>query len=109
MGDIVQRKPYKRDPLGIPIPAGTSIVGVLEVSISTASFVEVVLGAADFCKAILVGTRDEENWLLSNVSAGTTYKTMPANVGIDIAGSASETLFYAKGTSTTTLEIVLLD
>ena len=109
MTTIIKRRELKTDGRGKAIQAGSKIVAVLEVSITAAGFVAVSLSSTQFCKAIFVGTRDNSNWLLSDVSAGTTYKTMRSDTGINIVGSASETLFYVKGTTTTTLEVILLD
>lgn len=103
------QNPFKLDANQNVIPAGTKIEGVLNVSISSASFTAVQLGASQSCKAIFVTTRDAADWLLSNVSAGTTYATLINGIGIDIAGSPEQILFYVKGTSTTTLEVILLN
>jgi len=102
------QKPFKRDANDNVIPAGTEISGVLNVSISAASFAAVTLGSVS-CKAIFVTTRDGADWLLSDILAGTTYATLPSGIGIDIAGGEGQTLFFAKGTSTTTLEVILLN
>ena len=101
--------PLRNDSLGYTIQAGSKIIDTLEVSISAAGFVAVTLGAAQHCKAIFVKTRDDTSWLISAQSAGTRYATMTGDLGIDIVGDPDEILFYVKGTSTTTLEVILLD
>lgn len=100
---------YRNTRDGVPIPAGTKIVDTLEVSITTGAWAAVSLGATQFCKAIMVMTRDNTDWYLSAQSAGTRYATITTPMALDIAGKASDTLFYAKATVNGTLEVILLD
>lgn len=106
---IGSNRRLRRDPNGEVIGGGSKIVDTLEVVISDADFVTVQLGAAQHCKSIFVKTRDNASWLLSAQSAGTRYATMTGDLGIDLIAMESEILFYAKGTTTTTLEVILLD
>ena len=109
MTAIVQRKRFKTAE-GHKIPHPSVMVDVLEVSISVAlGFVAVTLPAATFCKKVIVTARDGASWLISE--AGTSYATIPAAyvLHMDIVGDPAQILFYAKGTSTTTLEVICLD
>lgn len=108
MTAIVQRKRFKTAE-GHKIPHPSVMVGVLEVSITADGFVAVTLPAATFCKKVIVTARDGASWLISE--AGTAYATIPAAyvLHMDIVGDPAQVLFYAKGTSTTTLEVICLD
>ena len=81
----------------------------IEVSITTGGFVAVTLTADKSCKGFHVSTRDAADFLLSDVSAGTTYATLKSGMFFDIAAEGGDILFYAKGTSSTTLEIIPFD
>jgi hypothetical protein len=70
-------------------------------------FVAITLDAS--CKAIHVSTRDETNFQISDLEAGTTYATMKSGIYMDIAGDSGKILFYVKGTATTVLEVVPFD
>lgn len=112
MGTLSEVKvmlPLRRDSLGYVIQGGSKIVDTLEVSISAAGYVSVALGADQHCKSIFVKTRDNTSWLISAQSAGTRYATMTGDLGIDLIADPDEILFYVKGTSSTTLEVILLD
>ena len=87
------------------------MVEILEVSITAGGWVAVTLGATDFCKSVRVTTRDNASFLISTESDGTPYATIPADwvLTFDLVGDPSQVLFYAKGTSSTTLEVILLD
>ena len=107
---IVGSTQFAADENGYKIDGGTTVKNVLEFSISVAlGWVEIVLGSTDTCKSILVTSRDGANFQLSHLSAGTRYSTIPGVMSMNIAKASSRTLFYVKGTSTTTLEVILLD
>lgn len=100
----------KRDPNGHIISGGVSkLIDTLEITIAASGFVAVALGADQHCKCIIVQTRNDTPWLLSAQSAGTRYATINGGVSIDLVAAESEILFYAKGTSSTILEVILLD
>ena len=109
LSEVKAMLPLRRDSLGYVIQGGSKIIDTLEVSISAAAYVSVALGASQHCKSIFIKTRDGANWLLSAQSAGTRYATIAGDLGIDITANPSGVLFYAKGTTTTTLEVILLD
>ena len=87
--------------------SASSIKVPLAVSITAAGFVAVTLGVS--CKGFHVSTRDAADWLLSDISAGTTYATLKSGMYFDIAGEAGDVVFYAKGTSSTVLELIPFD
>ena len=104
-----QNKALPVDENGNKFFSASIIRAPLAVNITAAGFTAVTLTAALPCKGVHVSTRDAADWLLSNVSAGTTYATMKSGMYIDIAANGGEILFYAKGTSTTVLEVVPFD
>lgn len=104
----MSQRRLKLDPKGHPIQSGVLIEDVLEVAITASSFVAVAAPSGVETKSIYITTRDQSNFLLSNESDGNGYATIPSGFGIDFASESGETLFYAKGTSTTTLEVILL-
>jgi hypothetical protein len=79
----------------------------LAVSITTGAFAAVTLGVS--CKGFHVSTRDGEDWLISNLSAGTTYATMKSGMYFDIVGEAGDIVFYVKAVVNGTLELVPFD
>jgi len=80
----------------------------LEVSITTAAtFVAVTLGVS--CKGFHVSTRDGEDWLISDIAAGTTYATMKSGMYFDIVGEAGDIVFYVQAVVNGTLELVPFD
>ena len=100
----------KRDPNGALISGGVSkLVDTLEITITAAGFVAVALGSDQHCKCIIVQTRNDTPWLLSAQSDGARYATINGGISIDLVAAESEILFYAKGTTSTVLEVVLLD
>ncbi len=102
------QRSFKSDGNKNAIQAGVKIEDVMEVSITAASFVAVTIPASIYPKSIYVTTRDQTNFLLSNDSGGAGYATIPSGFGIDLAPEAEEIIFYVQGTSTTTLEVILL-
>ena len=102
-------KDFKATGAGVLIPAGSQIIDTLEVSITTGGFAAVTMGAGQFCKAIMVMSRDNADWQLSAQSGGTRYATITTPMAFDIAGVPTQVLFYAKATVNGTLEVILLD
>jgi len=97
------------DPRGNIVYAVSGIKEIIEVSITAAGFVACTMPADSSCKSIFVTTRDAADILLSHLSAGTRYATLASGFAIDIAAVAADVLFYVKGTSSTTLEILCFD
>jgi hypothetical protein len=79
----------------------------IETSITAGGFVAVTLDTS--CKAIHISTRDAADFLVSDVSGGTTYATLKSGMYMDIHGDSGKILFYAKGTSSTELEVIPFD
>ena len=103
----VTNRKYNQTLNGETIFAGTSITSIIETSITAAGFVAVTLDAP--CKSIFITTRDAADFLISNVSAGTTYSTIPGSLAMDFTGESGQIVMYVKGTSSTTLEVLCLD
>jgi len=87
--------------------SATSIQTPLIVAITDAGFVAVTLAAA--CKGFHVSTRNGSDWLVSDVSAGTTYATLKSGIFFDVAGEAADIVFYVKATLDTDLEVLPFD
>jgi hypothetical protein len=87
--------------------SASAIKAPIETAITAAGFVAVTLNTS--CKGIHVSTRDAADFLISNVSAGTTYATLKSGMYMDIHGDSGKILFYVKGTSSTTLEVIPFD
>jgi hypothetical protein len=79
----------------------------IEVTLNTSTFVAVTLNTS--CKAVHISTRDAADFYISDVSAGTTYATLKSGMYMDIHGDSGKILFYVKGSSVTTLEIIPFD
>jgi len=106
---ILNSKPLPYDENGKLIRGGSIIRAPLEVDIDTSGFVAVTLGASLPCKAVIASTRDGSNFLVSDVLAGTTYYTVRGTLELPIAKAGGQILFYAKGTTDTYLEVLVLD
>lgn len=94
---------------GDKVDSGTWLK-VLEISITAAVWTPIKIPLEDVaCKSISISTRDGSNWKLSHNNGG-DYKTIQTpEFSIDLAAKRGDRLFYAQGTSSTTLEILLLD
>lgn len=97
----------KYDGHGHPV-GGSTITDVLNTDITSAGFVSIIVPSAGEAKTIYITTRDGEDWLLSNESNGDGYATLPSGFSINISLRANQRIFYAKGTTSTTLEVILL-
>jgi len=103
---------YKRDPDNIPILGGSVISDVLNVSLTSGTWTAVALQdeLRMACKSIVAKMRDETDWKLSHLAAGTRYATISGNLTLDIAKARGEVLFYAQSSEATgVLEVILLD
>jgi hypothetical protein len=103
------QRPLKIDPNGHVIQAGTLIGDVIEVSISVVlGFVAVTIPAGIYSRRVYFNTRDAAAMQISAVSAGTTYASIASGFWMDIAADPGDIICYVKGTSTTTLEVIVL-
>jgi hypothetical protein len=102
-------KAYPLDPNLREIRSVQTIPDILNLAISSAGWTAVQLPAGVACKAVLMQTRDGSAWQMSHLEAGTRYMTVGTSLGIDLAGKDEAILCYAKGTTSTTLEVVFLD
>lgn len=92
------------------IQAGNKIGDVLAVSITAAGWTAITIPAGTYSKKLYFNTRDNASYLLSAILAGTTYATIEASAPfwLDITADPGDIIGYAKGTSTTTLEVIVL-
>ena len=90
------------------IQGGNLIGSVIEVSITAASFVAVTIPAGIYSKRVYFTTRDAAAFQISAVSAGTTYASIASGFWLDITANPTDIICYVKGTSTTTLEVIVL-
>jgi hypothetical protein len=84
-----------------------SMKAPIEVTITDAAFAAVTLNTS--CKSVHISTRDGNDFLISNILAGTTYATMKSGIYMDISGDSGKILFYAKATVDGTLEVIPFD
>lgn len=100
----------KTDGNGHPIQGGNKIGDVLAVSITAAGWVAVTMPAGIYSKRVYFNTRDAASFLISAIAAGTTYATIAASAPfwLDIVASPADVICYAKGTTTTVLEVIVL-
>ena len=99
----------KTDGNGHPIQGGNLIGDVIEVSISVAlGFVAITIPAGIYTKRVYFNTRDAAAVQISAISAGTTYATIVVPFWLDITASPGDIIGYAKGTTTTVLEVIVL-
>lgn len=80
---------------------------VIEVSISAAGFVAVTIPSQTNAKSFLAKARDNSSFLVSNESDGDGYITIPLAFSDTLDNETDATLFYVKGTTSTTLEVLL--
>lgn len=107
MPNLKIQNPLPEDPAGNKIFSASKIVAIHEVSITAAAFADVTLPANTSCKTMYLTTRDGADFLLS--VDDTKYSTLPSGIAIDLAALAGDTPFAVKGSSSTTLEVMLLD
>ena len=99
----------KTDGNGNAIQGGNLVGSVIEVSISVAlGFVAVTIPTGIYSKRVHFSTRDAAAMQISNISAGTTYASIASGFWMDITASPTDIICYVKGTSTTTLEVIVL-
>jgi len=102
------QRPYSIDPNGRAVRASRIIEDVLEIAITAGGWVAVNVPADIYTKAVYITTRDGADFNLSNESDGDGYATLNSGFGIDLAKKPEENICYVRGTSTTTLEVILL-
>ena len=104
------RQALKTDGNKHAIQAGNKIGDVLAVSITAAGWTAITMSAGTYSKKVYFNTRDAASFLLSAIALGTTYATIAASAPfwLDIAADPGDIIGYAKGTSTTILEVIVL-
>lgn len=91
------------------IQSGLRVGDVIAISISVVlGFVAVTMPAKMYSRRVYFNTRDAAAMQLSAISAGTTYATIASPFWMDIAAVPADIICYVKGTTTTTLEVIVL-
>ncbi len=80
---------------------------ILEVSISASGWTAVTVPNTVSAKSFLAKCRDSAAFLVKIDNDATRYITVPSSLSGDIDPAADNALFYVKGTTTTTLEVLL--
>ena len=91
------------------IQAGKSISAIVNTAIDTSGYVAISVPASTYCKGVVAKTRTGAPWLLATVASPTTYVTVTGPLSLALVSGDSAVLFYAKGTVTDTLEVILVD
>ena len=107
---IRHSQPLQATENGQQIPGGSLIRAPLAVTLNTSTFVAVTLSASLPCKYVILKMRDNSEFYLSNIAAGTTYISISGSLELPIAKAGGATLCFAKCSgSETTLEVLLVD
>ena len=96
------------DPNHHAIQAGSTLA-VATVTLNASTYVAVTLPAGVSCKSVSAKTRSGNNWYFASSASPTDYMTLAGMLTLSIVANAGETLFYVKGSTSDTLELVYLD
>jgi len=103
------RSALKTDGNKNAIQTGNLIGAVIEISISVVlGFVAITIPAGIYSKRVYFNTRDAAAMQLSAVSNGATLATIASPFWLDITADPGDIIGYAKGTTTTVLEVIVL-
>lgn len=80
---------------------------VLNISITASGWTAVSITGYPAARAFLAKARDNSQFLISNESDGSGYISIAHAFADEIDPGADKILFYVKGTTTTTLEVLL--
>lgn len=80
---------------------------IVEVSITAAAWSRVQVPSDISAEAFIAKCRDNSSFLLKKDNAATRYITVPLSISGALGPSVDKTLFYVKGTTTTTFELLL--
>ena len=80
---------------------------IVEVSITAAAWTAVQVPNDVSAVAFIAKCRDNSTFLVKVNNLATRYMTVPTSLSGDINQKTDSTLFYVKGTTTTTLEVLL--
>lgn len=102
--------------LGLPtdvnsrtIQSGNCIAGVFTVDIQAGGFTAVALPADIDCKSLVLKPRAGSSWLLATAANPTAYMTVTGPFSLSLVAVAGETICYAKGTVSDTLEVLAIN
>lgn len=80
---------------------------IVEVSITAAAWKAVQVPSQVNASAFIAKCRDNASFLVKKDNAASRYMTVPLSISGRIDPESDRTLFYVKGTTTTTLEVLL--
>jgi len=80
---------------------------IVEVSITAAAWKAVQIPSNTNAAKFLAKCRDNSSFLIKKDNAASRYITVPLSLAGNIDSEADRTLFYVKGTTTTTFEVLL--
>ena len=86
-----------------------ALFGSQNVSIDASTWTAVTAPSGVEANRLLATTRDGANFLVSPNANGSNYVTVRAPLSCRIPNISKTNMFYVKGTSTTTLEILYID
>ena len=104
--------PFEREVNDELIPWGSKVSAVINTALNASTYTAITIPADTYCKYLLAKTADDGAWLFSNIEAGTTFFSIPANqvMALNIAGIPGQVLFYAKdGNGTPNMQVILID
>lgn len=99
-------RPLPRDRNGYPITGGAGLY-VLEVSIGSGSWAEVAVPSGIDCKRVIMEARDGADFQVSHLAAGSAYITL-SRLDVEVSRLEGQTIAYVKGTTSTTLEVLII-
>ncbi len=99
--------PLPMDDNGDTIQCGSDL-RVVNIDVPSGAWIAVNLPEDFDCKSVMVRERTGQKFLLSHDSSGSEYITIDANLTLNIAKEAGETLFYVKPGGTYEIDLELL-
>lgn len=102
--------PLPKDPTGMPIQAISKVINIMNISITTSSYVAVSVPVAVPCKSVYIKTRSGNSWRMATSSNPSSYALIDFNVSLALVAPATTVLFYVRAdTSNDTLEVIFMD
>lgn len=85
----------------------TLLSDIVEVSINASGWEPVQVPSQTNAAKFLAKCRDNSSFLVKKEESASRYMTVPLSLAGNIDPETDRTLFYVKGTTTTTLEVLL--
>lgn len=80
---------------------------VVEISITAAAWKAVTVPSNVNVSKFIAKCRDNASFLIKKDNAASRYITIPLSISGNVNPETNRTLFYVKGTTTTTFEVLL--